>query len=851
MEVSKSVKDVIDSIPFKPRFSTSVAPTVGPNAQSLQVCSSSLAELQSLMLEATKAYDVYKLQSATASTANNALLAQNRAMGTYLQNSIRQGDNYCARMYVEIEKVTDATKIEYIKMVYPISVSNDFGPVTPSVAKFEQTLKRIEGLAATIKKEAQKEVTEYKVTNNKNVGKPVLERLVLQKIVFDIELYMILPGGQRIVMHQYVSQLLYTRIFEEMSLPIYSVLMSVPQSIQKEIHAHFQNIKWYITVKSKPKVMDKDNKFIIPEIIYDNARLIAIDPEEETPSIDSANIDSATPIYPMKIDFVPYKDNTLNSVVKSRVFNGVKLLDVIMTLAGELHSEYQAKESSSTEDVKFSISPPDNNQVYEQILVEPGSFTDVIYSLQKKYGIYLTGVRVSFDSSQTSRDSSGKMKTITTVTVLDKGGIAPATNSLKDVVIELVDGKAVQNASYDSGFTINNITNTIVIRTMQPYSVIQNNSDSLNTGESVRVMQASSNDHSVSNCDNSISDTNTQKVYWSKYDNPYALTQLQNSIREKAVTIHTEIRDVNTFMYNDNFNYSLKFYGKDDELFSSTYRLSAIRFMLSNKTPGFLDNVESTGIFTFTNMPPLRINGTEVPRTSYGEKLSQAGIANSGSGMAKIEGGGLSGIKEASRGTPAPFQTNFRGKQDLYGIIVPASIPDSFKMSNSVKFSDTYVTKDGTDLRKANGLSNNFAYFINAQRYASEVLDPLVNMFGALGVGKLNSFYRYGIPGGGSKTSQHLIALASDAMWGGAGGDALAEAFFKIINSGMVFDQLILEGNGSSWRWIHVGKQMNGVNRGNILIAENAVAGNYKRVNISRLKTPNDLTWANWRKFVF
>jgi hypothetical protein len=849
---SKSVKDVIDSIPFKPRFQSTVAPTSGPNAQLLQVCSNSLAELQALMAEAVKAYDTYKFASTSASVANAFVIQSNYTMGNYLQNGIRQGDTYAARLYSEIERVTDASKIEYIKMVYPINATKDFGPVTPAVAKFQQDLIRIEGLAAAIKKEAQKDTTNTTVTNSSNIGKPELEKLVLQKILFEIELYLILPGGEKVVMHQYVSQILYTRMFEEMSLPIYSIMMSVPQNIQKAIHSHFQNIKWFITVKAKPKLLEENNKYVIPEVIYDNAQLIAIDPEEETPTSDSSNIDSATPIYPIKIDFIPFKDNSLNSVVKARVFNNVKLLDVIMTLASELHAEYQARSTNTSDEVKFSISPPDNTQTYEQILVEPGSFTDVIYTLQKKYGIYLTGARVSFDSIQSARDkTTGKIKTTTTVTILDKGGIAPATNSLKDVIVELVDGKAVSNAAYDSGYTINTVTNTVIIRTMQPYSVIRNNSDSLTTGESVRVMQASSNDHSVSNCDNTVSDTNTQKVYWSKYDNPYALTQLQNSIREKALTIHAEIRDVNTFMYTDNFNYSLKFYGKDEELFSGTYRLSAIRFMLSNKVPGFLDNVESTGIFTFTNMPPLRINGTEVARSTYGEKLSEAGIANSSSGVARIEGGGLSGSGQTASANPGPFPTNFKGKQDLYGVLVPAQIPDSFKMSSKVKFSDTYITKDSSDFKKANGLATNFAYFINAQRFSNEVLEPLIGIFGALGTGKLNSFYRYGIPGGGSKTSQHLIALAADAVWGGAPGDPLAMAFFKIINSGLVFDQLILEGNGSGWRWIHVGKQMNGVNRGNILIAENAVAGQYKKVNISKLKTGTDLSWATWKKFVY
>ena len=849
---NKTVKDIIDSIPFKPRFGSSVVPTVGPNAPILQVCSNSLAELQELMSQATNAYSKYKLASTVAKTNNEQVTSTNPTTGSFITSRINQGDVFSSRMYSEIEKVTDANKIEYIKMIYPASGTTDFATVTSAIQIFEKELKRIEALAATIKKEAQKESTSYTILNKQKETKPDLENLILQKILFEIDLYMILPGGEKIVMSQYVNQILYTRLFEEHSLPIYSFLFTIPQNIQVYIHSHFQNIKWFISVKTKPKLLEETNAYTIPEIIYDNAQIIAIDPEEDTPPNDSSNIDAATPIYKMKIDFVPFKDTTLNSIVKSRVFNNVKVLDVIMILAGELHNEYKARNSDTVNEVKFSISPPDNSAVYEQILIEPGTFTDAIYTLQKKYGIYMTGARVSFDSAQSSKNpTTGKITTTTTVTILDKGGIAPATDSLKDVIIELVDGKAVNNVSYDSGFTIDSITNAITIRTMQPYSVVRNNSDSLTTGESVRVMQSSSNDHSISNCDNTVSDTNSQKLYWSNYDNPYALTQLQNSIREKSLTVHAEIRDVNTFMYTDNFNYTLKFFGKDDILYSGNYRLSAIRFLMSNKVAGFLDNVESTGIFTFTNMPPLRVNGTEVSRSTYGEKLSSYTSENGESGMVKISGGGLSSPSSPVSSKSGPFTTNFKGKQDFYGVTIPNEIPSTFKMSPNTTFANTYVTKDGTDFKKANGLATNFAYFINAQRYASEVLEPLISIFGGLGSGSPNSFYRYGIPGGGSKTSQHLIALASDVVWGGAPGDALAEAMFKIINSGLVFDQLILEGNGSSWRWIHVGKQMNGVNRGNILLSPNATAGQYKRVNISKVKTPKDLSWATWKQYVY
>lgn len=849
-----SIRTVIDSLPFKPSLTTRINPTNGKNSTGSQVCAVEVGNLQDLMRRAQIAYDAFTADAAKAIYTNQTLKETAPTSAAFIDPKLTAAIRTTDRMFSEIKKVLDPTLIEYIKMIYPTSVNADYATVAIPFKTYETELKEIEAIAAKIKKENQKVTTNTTVTNKQDAAIK-LDNIVLNKISYDITLYMILPSGEKVTVEQFISEMMYSRNFDTDALPIYSVLMKIPQTIMYLVKEHFENIKWYITIKARERQLSKDNnKFALPEIIINNAELIGIDPIYNPPEETSGSVEGALPIYPVKIDFVPSKDTKLNSSVQANVYSNVRLIDVITIMCDMLRKEYAKSSPDTKNSVKFTIAPPDNTQVYEQILVEPGSFTDVINKLQLKYGIYMTGVRVSFDSVQTLKATgSTKTETTTYVTILDKGGTAPSSNAINNVVVEIVDGKNTEMAAYDSGFSVNKDSNTILLRTYLPYAVIRKNSEKLVNGESVRVMQNSSSDHVISNCDNLSSDTNVQKIYWSNFDNPYGLTQLQDSIREKDIQIHTEIRDINVFTFTDNLKYNVKFYGKDDGIYSGEYRLAGIRFYMRNKAGSSMKNTEAAGVFSFTNVPPLRINGSVVDRQTYGEKISASAIANNSSGVARLEGAGFSSgaVATDSGASRAPYKTNFQGRKDFYGQTIPAQIPDDYKMSSTVTFRDIYATKDGIDYNKATAIANNFSHFINAQRYSKEVLDVLNGQFGKFGVGKLNSFFRYGIPGGGSKTSQHLIALASDAMWSGAGGDSLCDAFVKILKSGIEFDQLILEGNGSQWRWIHVGKQMNGTNRREVKLAPNATAGFYKNVNVNKVNSGIDLSWANWKRAVY
>jgi hypothetical protein len=168
-------------------------------------------------------------------------------------------------------------------------------------------------------------------------------------------------------------------------------------------------------------------------------------------------------------------------------------------------------------------------------------------------------------------------------------------------------------------------------------------------------------------------------------------------------------------------------------------------------------------------------------------------------------------------------------------------------MSDHLTLLECYALKDSTDPKKGAALCQDFEVFCFAQKFLKIIVDPIINKYGKFkgGGGKMNSFYRYNIPSGGSKSSAHLWAMAADMVPSPGAGDLLCEVFFWLAkSSNLPFDQIILEGNGSEWRWIHVGMHYNGVQRGEIRLAMNSAKSNYPKVNKNLLTSPDQLKFA-------
>jgi hypothetical protein len=685
---------------------------------------------------------------------------------------------------------------------------------------------------------------------------PTVPTRVLDQWVYDFDMFYIRPDNVVVKVDQYIDELVYNMEFDLFVMPIYSVHMIVTPDVYRDFKENFEQLQWFLSVKKYVKPTTKDGH-VIKHSILENHKMVALNPDLPTDGTTTEGPLTGVPSLPVKLDLVSKRNVDLNGKMRSKVFNNVTLLDVITALLTESYND-QVKADASTPDlVTLNITPPDNTRTYEQVILDPGNVSQNLKQLQEKYGVYQTGLRCMFDTvSYVPRDDGKDFINRTVITVTDKSGNAPSPKQLEQVLIEILDRNTRETpGEYESGMRMDAKQNIAIVRTMEAYQIDKRNAAKIIDGDSVRVISSSQDDVVDSECDINPDMESPQRTYWGKNDNPFNLTQLQDTTREKLLSIAVQASNVNAYMFNKNLRYALKFYNRDDEAYSGEYRIKALQFRF--KTEGNLavkEGVPVVSFFYFTNIPNIMVNGTSLKKETYAEKVQRmkndyAAFKGKGSVSNPTLAGGPPVIRAPKRG--GPFMPLFAGNTDYLGNPIPKEVKPGHPMSKHVKFEDVYTTADGTYPDRGNAMCQELDLYNFCQKFSSKLLDPIFDKYGkCVGAGgKLNSFFRYHVPSGGSSKSSHMWAMAADLVLTAGRGDSLCEPFWWIATqSGLDFDQVILEGNGSEWRWIHVGARYNGVNRRQVLLINNSQGGQYISANLSLFTSPDKAKFADFMK---
>lgn len=681
---------------------------------------------------------------------------------------------------------------------------------------------------------------------------------VMDKWVYDFEMYYIRPDNVKVYVDKYITELVYTIDYDTFVTPVYSMRMKISTDVFSDFRYDFEALNFYLSVKAARKT-DGGTIEINKRQVLNNHAVICINPLLPSEGdLDSDKAMRGLPIHEVKLDFISKRDAKLNMKIQSKVFQNVTMLDVIAAILSEAYDHQVNVDTTTAELIKYTIAPPDNITRYEQVILDPGTISYNIKQLQEKYGVYNTGIRVLFDTQTMEIDpNTKKTKVQSVISVLSKGSIVELTNALSTAVIEILDRNHLKTTTfYESGSNV--IGNVILARTQEPYIIDKKNAAKLIHGDSVRVIGSSQNSTHLSECDIDISDSSTQRIYWNNNDNPYALTQLQDSIREQELNVTIQLNDVDIYSFHQNLMYVLRFYNGDDPVYSGQYRLKGFQFRFAVSNISILENIPVVSYLNFMTIPKVTVNGSLVPKESYASKVDNF-MNNMTYFVGKPYAAAKTGTKSpvspnipSSTKTSGAFNPDFFGQSDYLGQVVPREITDSYKMSRHITLGDTYKITCGTFPQRAHAMCSNVDIFNFAQKFSSRILDPIIDKYGKFvgGGGKMNSFYRYDIPSGGSKTSMHLWALAADIIPSTGIGDSLCDVFYWIVKqSGIEFDQCILEGHSSEWRWIHIGMNCNCENTRRVLLSPNA-GQSYINVNVNAWTKPEDAHFAVYRGII-
>lgn len=743
--------------------------------------------------------------------------------------------------------------------------SDDLNPDEKSVLLgYLDSIKPIVEEVAKIKKKVLDESrtqqlsdTPTKLQNSANGDKNLkIPERTLDQWVYDVELYYIRPDNEIVRIDQFINEFVYTMEYDLLVMPVYSVAMTITDLHYRDFKNDFEQLRFYMTIRKwERNKMKQQNEYLIKTTVLENHPMTPVNPVLPTDAVLEANPVSGVPRHRVTLDLVSRRNIDVNGKVRAKVYNDVTMFDVIVAILNEAYVDQKNKKVADKDIVKFAITPPDNVTKYEQVVLDPGSVAQNLKQLQEKYGVYRTGIRVMFDTVVSEKDeTTGTFINKTLVTVTDKGGTAPGKDTVEQCLIEVLDQNSRDTSpELEDGSSIDKNANIFVVRTMQPYEIQKNNAARIIDGDNVRIIQTGQNEVVMTECDINMDDDATQRTYWGNNDNPYNLTQLQDSIREKALSLTVQLCNVDAFAMTENLQYTIKFYNKDDQLHSGSYRLKAAKYYFTSPHMSEKVGVPVTAFLYFTNIPDITVNGAVVKRETYVEKVRR--MRQSYSYFREKASSGADGrsgsvrtppiISATSKEAKGPFPCSFWGKRDYLGSEIPKEVPPSYKMSDHITLLDTYALKDQTDPSRAAKICANFELFCFAQKFSKQMLDPIVNKYGKFpgGGGKMNSFYRYDIPSGGSTKSAHLWALAADIIPSPGQGDLLCEPFFWLATqSGLNFDQIILEGNGSQWRWIHVALNYNATQRRQILLSFDARS--YHAISASQITSPDLLKFS-------
>jgi hypothetical protein len=621
--------------------------------------------------------------------------------------------------------------------------------------------------------------------------------------------------------------------------------------ILKDIKNDLDDIKFYITVAKYTRNNFKDDLYIKKDYVFRNRELQAVDPIFDINVEDIPKEISNIPRRAIKLDFLLKKDNSINHNVESKVFSNVSLLDVLNYLTNKAKEiDLQEAEVKGSE-LKILIDPPDNTKIYEQIILDPGTIVDNIQQLQAKYGVYKTGIRVYLNNTNTDIETNtSNIKTERILTVTSKGGLAITDSAIHKVLIELTNFNNLSNNELQNGCELDKVNNSLIVRTNSPYQIFRMNSNKLLFGDSLRVVGTSQTRNTYSDCDTTDAKYSKQRTYWNNNDNPYTVTELQDKIKENSSNIFIKVIDIDIFSFNSNMEYNLKFYNSDDNLFSGTYRLTNTRFSFNFSSFKDKQRIPAGGLLRFSNIPKLKVNDKLEEKPTYEDKLANLNTVNNDYIKATFNAPDSGKkVEQTNNNAKGPFKVAFAGQEDYNGEIIPDTIPSTYKMSKHIIFEDTYITKDRVNVPEAHALCNNFKYFIAAQAFANRILDPIIDRWGKFKGApnnKPNDFFRLLSNRVSSPKSHHPQAIACDMSLTIAG-NSLVEPFFWLKENKDIlgFYQIILEGNGKEWRWVHVSCLINGENKKRIGFAKNAAKDRVRDINPAKLTSPHLANFEN------
>ena len=197
-------------------------------------------------------------------------------------------------------------------------------------------------------------------------------------------LYIKEKSGETITLDDYIRTFEVNELYDKADFCFCRLELVIPSNIFRSFQDDYRNSTIYLTIERFSEISHEvDRK---PEKVWNEKQFIIMDMPAGKPSEDNAKSgptstsknESLTIVKMNLIDRDAFKSN---KVLFNFVGSKVKVGDVL-----------QYGISKCSEGKNIIVGKPDNTKEYEQILIPPMNFPEMIKYLDQKYGIYKNGI---------------------------------------------------------------------------------------------------------------------------------------------------------------------------------------------------------------------------------------------------------------------------------------------------------------------------------------------------------------------------------------------------------------------------------------------------------------------------
>jgi len=383
-----------------------------------------------------------------------------------------------------------------------------------------------------------------------------------------------------------INDLTVYNFYEENVFPIVQIELFIDREMFKKIQLNADTIKFSLSVlKYQSDDTIAENSLANPTIyqsFIDDKILIPYDIDRTIlPLINKSENDQEErndKQFPL----------ILNCFLEEHVLLNKHLLSYVTHKADIKSTILYALNKCKAKNILFS--EPDNNKLYEQILIPPLNLSNTIDYLQEVYGIYSSGLNLFFDMKYNYLINKDYKKN----PPIPKGNI----NEFSKVLLMLMD--TTENSLDDYGSFIDTENELYKIK-LEDRSEFATQDTSIREigGEAIKFLSRTKSNpnvqriqdlrHNVSN-DSTLKVTNSdiikENIVWNNYDNPYIESSYKSEMSRRMLKLRVPWEDIDLDLFTLNKRYEITFPSSEmRSVYNGPYQLNSLvyKFNKGNK----------------------------------------------------------------------------------------------------------------------------------------------------------------------------------------------------------------------------------------------------------------------------